>query len=102
MPDFKPYKTYFIDDNNRSEFPTEGNPYGTFDTKIMKEYQQLKNGGSNKTKRNNKKMKKNRSKHISGKSKKKCSKKKQVGKKHKKTVKKRIIHRPKRKITSGI
>ena len=102
MPEFKPYKTYFIDDNNRSEFPTEGNPYGTFDTKIMKEYQQLKNGGSNKTKRNNKKMKKNRSKHITGKSNKNRSKKKPVGKKHKKTVKKRIIHRPKRKITSGI
>ena len=87
MPEFKPYKTYFIDDNNRSEFPTEGNPYGIFDTKIMKEYQQLKNGGSNKTKRNNKKIKKNRSKRGSSKSKKKRSKKKNGNKRYKKTIK---------------
>lgn len=56
MPEYKPIKTYFSDDNIRSEFPGEGNPYGTFND-IDIENLQTKRGGkyrnktSHKTKR---------------------------------------------------
>ena len=48
MPDFKPVKTYYTDDNIISEFPAEGNPYGIFDDSDIDIMQNKTKGGTRK------------------------------------------------------
>ena len=58
MPDFKPVKTYYTDDNIISEFPAEGNPYGIFDDSDIDIMQNKTKGGTRKKKSNKKKKSK--------------------------------------------
>ena len=62
MPDFKPVKTYYTDDNIISEFPAEGNPYGTFDDSDIDIMQNKTEGGTRKKTANKKKSKRQYSK----------------------------------------
>jgi ankyrin repeat protein len=62
MPEFKPVKTYFSDDDTNIiyEFPTGNNPYGTFDIGAIENIKQSGSGNkSKKTVRKTKKSKKN-------------------------------------------
>lgn len=61
MPEFKPVKTYYSDDNIISEFPGQGNPYGTFDDSDINIMQNKTKGGTRKKRANKKKKSKRQS-----------------------------------------